>query len=104
VAAPSRITLETVQHELPNAESRAHLLRAIGVTASRPNCLRLERLAELHDLALPPVGSRGRSGTRPSRRTSPVWERERLEAALVGAESMLDVLANLGLGRTPGRC
>jgi hypothetical protein len=91
------ITAESIQRVLPQVTNRSQLLKMLGVTSSTSNYARLEQIADANNISLPLKNNNGKPGPRPSARTSPVWNKERLEEAVVDSDSMLDVLAKLGL-------
>jgi hypothetical protein len=93
------ITDEAIRRHLHVATSRSDLLRALGVAPATKNYQRLEAVAAQHGLTLPPKNPNGRSGSRPELRTSVLWDKEKLCAAVVGARTLRQVVTNLGLTR-----
>ena len=98
--AKALITSEAISAALPVAKTRAGLLKAIGVAQSATNYERLDQVARLHGIALPCKTNSGKPGPRPTLRTSPIWDQERLAGAIAGARDMREVLTRLGLDRS----
>jgi hypothetical protein len=95
--ANALITADAIRAVLPEAITRAQLLRVLNVAPVSGNYARLEKVATQYGITLPPRTNRGRPGPREASRTSPIWNRDRLAAAIDGAQSMAEVLAKLGL-------
>jgi hypothetical protein len=93
------ITVDAIRANLGCAATRSELLRAIGVAPAARNYARVEAVATAYGIVLPPRARTGRVGPRQALRTSVVWERDKLVAAVNGAESLKDVLDRLGLKR-----
>jgi hypothetical protein len=100
MAAKALITPKAITAALPDVKTRAELLKTIGVALSASNYERLDRVAHLNGIVLPGKTNTGKRGSRPALRTSPIWDRERLEGAIIGARDMREVLARLGLDRS----
>jgi hypothetical protein len=99
MAAVAIITGDAIRRHLETATSRSELLRALGVATAARNYERLERIAAEHGLILPAKNQNGCPGARPHLRTSALWDEDKLRAAIVGARSLKEVAANLGLGK-----
>jgi hypothetical protein len=95
--AKPHLTASAIRAALLVTSTRAALLREVGVCATRQNYVQLERVAEAHGIELPCKSNRGKPGPRPNTRTSALWDRGRLLAAVDGAHSMREVLERLDL-------
>src|SRR5260370_6651008 len=93
------ISVDAIGANLGCAAPRSELLRAMGVAPAARTYARVEAVATAYGIVLPPRARTGRVGPRPALRTSVVWERDKLVAAVNGAESLKDVLDRLGLKR-----
>jgi hypothetical protein len=93
------ITGDAIRRHLDAATSRSDLLRALGVAPVAGNYRRLDQIAAQCGLILPPKNRNGRPGPRPELRKSDLWNQEKLRAAVIGARSLREVTANLGLTR-----
>lgn len=99
VSAVPLITGDSIRAHLDNPPSRSALLRAIGVAPVSQNYARLEQVADECGIVLPARANNGKPGPRPHLRSASFWDVETLRAATVGARSLKEVVANLGLER-----
>ena len=90
-----------IRRNIDSVATRSELLRAMGVAAAARNYARVEAIATAHGIVLPSRARTGRPGPRPSLRTSVIWERDKLLAAVEG-RNCRPSLGNGVIGNTPG--